>query len=123
MTASALDRPARPIDVQETALSVAGMDCASCVAHVEKAARGVPGVEAAQVNLARGRAVVRFDAAKTSTDHIAAAITDAGYVSVPEAAEDPARAEEARLARQDRKSTRLNSSHANISYAVFCLKK
>src|SRR3712207_7342501 len=28
-----------------------------------------------------------------------------------------------RLAQADRKSTRLNSSHANISYAVFCLKK
>src|SRR5258707_3785342 len=27
------------------------------------------------------------------------------------------------LAHEDRKSTRLNSSHANISYAVFCLKK
>src|SRR3712207_8294196 len=27
------------------------------------------------------------------------------------------------LDREDRKSTRLNSSHANISYAVFCLKK
>src|SRR3712207_7128149 len=27
------------------------------------------------------------------------------------------------LGREDRKSTRLNSSHANISYAVFCLKK
>src|SRR3712207_6946577 len=26
-------------------------------------------------------------------------------------------------ANRDRKSTRLNSSHANISYAVFCLKK
>src|SRR5436309_12619642 len=26
-------------------------------------------------------------------------------------------------ARQDRKSTRLNSSHVKISYAVFCLKK
>src|SRR3712207_8416537 len=26
-------------------------------------------------------------------------------------------------AKLDRKSTRLNSSHANISYAVFCLKK
>src|SRR3712207_7047795 len=26
-------------------------------------------------------------------------------------------------AHSDRKSTRLNSSHANISYAVFCLKK
>src|SRR5438445_9638771 len=29
----------------------------------------------------------------------------------------------AAAARGDRKSTRLNSSHANISYAVFCLKK
>src|SRR3712207_9464507 len=28
-----------------------------------------------------------------------------------------------RLGHADRKSTRLNSSHANISYAVFCLKK
>src|SRR3712207_2275704 len=37
------------------------------------------------------------------------------------AAEDPAYAEYA-VANIDRKSTRLNSSHANISYAVFCLK-
>src|SRR3712207_7203920 len=28
-----------------------------------------------------------------------------------------------RVLARDRKSTRLNSSHANISYAVFCLKK
>src|SRR3712207_8601512 len=28
-----------------------------------------------------------------------------------------------RTLKEDRKSTRLNSSHANISYAVFCLKK
>src|SRR3712207_7269560 len=31
--------------------------------------------------------------------------------------------ERADVGGQDRKSTRLNSSHANISYAVFCLKK
>src|SRR3712207_7549398 len=30
---------------------------------------------------------------------------------------------EGKLPEADRKSTRLNSSHANISYAVFCLKK
>src|SRR3712207_9382752 len=30
---------------------------------------------------------------------------------------------DAHLGHADRKSTRLNSSHANISYAVFCLKK
>src|SRR5258707_1756290 len=37
----------------------------------------------------------------------------------------PAEVEGLRLALdfRDRKSTRLNSSHANISYAVFCLKK
>src|SRR3712207_7137122 len=33
------------------------------------------------------------------------------------------REERERLHEVDRKSTRLNSSHANISYAVFCLKK
>src|SRR5689334_24458810 len=32
-------------------------------------------------------------------------------------------AELALVARRDRKSTRLNSSHSSISYAVFCLKK
>src|SRR3712207_7383474 len=38
---------------------------------------------------------------------------------------DDARAASRRVCRppRDRKSTRLNSSHANISYAVFCLKK
>src|SRR3712207_7984317 len=37
---------------------------------------------------------------------------------------DPSRTAAALAARAgDRKSTRLNSSHANISYAVFCLKK
>src|SRR5688572_32703806 len=32
-------------------------------------------------------------------------------------------AERGALVREDRKSTRLNSSHSQISYAVFCLKK
>src|SRR3712207_8083947 len=36
---------------------------------------------------------------------------------------EPALARARRLVFEDRKSTRLNSSHANISYAVFCLKK
>src|SRR3712207_6890505 len=37
----------------------------------------------------------------------------------------PGRIEEVvnKARKEDRKSTRLNSSHANISYAVFCLKK
>src|SRR3712207_7839128 len=49
----------------------------------------------------------------------------AGLVARPEPVEGDAELQHGvrRLARADRKSTRLNSSHANISYAVFCLNK
>ncbi len=72
------------VDTTEAALAVGGMDCASCVAHVEKAVKGLAGVEACQVNLARGRAVVRFDAGRVSEEQIAQAITESGYPSTPE---------------------------------------
>src|SRR3712207_8991554 len=49
------------------------------------------------------------------THHATPANTSAGTYSG--ASPDPSHSQ------QDRKSTRLNSSHANISYAVFCLKK
>src|SRR2546430_12348961 len=49
-----------------------------------------------------------------------AAVGDGGH----EARDLHRRHEQLALAdRQDRKSTRLNSSHSQISYAVFCLKK
>src|SRR3712207_7547106 len=41
----------------------------------------------------------------------------------PGAVDDLLRASPSKSANEDRKSTRLNSSHANISYAVFCLKQ
>src|SRR3712207_7041030 len=41
----------------------------------------------------------------------------------PKVAQGRIRGDPAARTRADRKSTRLNSSHANISYAVFCLKK
>src|SRR3712207_7860684 len=40
-----------------------------------------------------------------------------------ETGDEPDAAPDTDAAPEDRKSTRLNSSHANISYAVFCLKK
>src|SRR3712207_7249686 len=48
-------------------------------------------------------------------------VAHADVVGVEE--EDPLVPRPAQPLRPDRKSTRLNSSHANISYAVFCLKK
>src|SRR3712207_8157718 len=57
-------------------------------------------------------------------DHVRAAEWQAAE---PEAVGDPDRRRLSRRGQRppgiDRKSTRLNSSHANISYAVFCLKK
>src|SRR3982750_3925246 len=88
-------------DPDQCVLDVRGMDCASCVAHVTKAATALPGVRAADVNLARGRAVVRFDPAAVRPDAIAAAITDAGYPSTPQAHDhDAAAAETSRLEHQ-----------------------
>jgi Cu+-exporting ATPase len=83
---------------QEVAFDVQGMDCASCVAHVEKAARSQPGVEYASVNLARGRAVVKFDAERVSSEQIANAMAKVGYPARLEEAGE--QAEEERLARQ-----------------------
>src|SRR3712207_8773620 len=48
---------------------------------------------------------------------------DSGYMGEGFCAYGEAVAAVAEFLRLDRKSTRLNSSHANISYAVFCLKK
>src|SRR3712207_8976708 len=42
---------------------------------------------------------------------------------VAQIVEEVARETRPTMVFKDRKSTRLNSSHANISYAVFCLKK
>src|SRR2546427_6211351 len=46
-----------------------------------------------------------------------------GLAGWPAVAEEAIIARDCLLAAQDRKSTRLNSSHSQISYAVFCLKK
>jgi Cu+-exporting ATPase len=62
------------------------MTCASCVAHVEKALRGVPGVKDANVNLATQRADVIFDAAPDATA-AAAAVAGAGYTPIVESLE------------------------------------
>lgn len=83
--------PAEAPDTRESAFAVQGMNCASCVAHVERAAKKVPGVQAADVNLARGRAVVRFHSHQTDEHRIAQAITDSGYNAAVESI--PANAE------------------------------
>jgi Cu+-exporting ATPase len=86
--------------LEEAPLQVNGMTCASCVSHVQRAAERTPGVQAVEVNLARGRAVVRFDPDRTNAEQVAAAITDAGYPAAPEQPGNTGNVEEERLARQ-----------------------
>ncbi len=73
---------------EETAtLRIEGMTCASCVRRVEKALEKVPGVLQAQVNLATGKAAVRFRTPEASLEDLLAAAERAGYPARPE---DPA---------------------------------
>lgn len=57
-------------------LSIGGMSCAGCVAAVEKAINGVPGVETAAVNFAEHTASVNGD---VDVEAVIRAIRDAGY--------------------------------------------
>lgn len=75
---SATDTSLRRLD-----LSVEGMSCASCVAHVERALKAQPGIEEARVNLATGRASLTLGAGAPSPERIADAVTEAGYDATP----------------------------------------
>src|SRR3712207_8648267 len=68
-----------------------------------------------------------FRSALTTTNQFLDALAAGQLVRVRETsvrrADEQLKTSIAKLRAGDRKSTRLNSSHANISYAVFCLKK
>ena len=60
-------------------LSIEGMTCASCVAHVQKALSKVPGVIAANVNLATEKATVTCVPGTTNRTAFSNSVADAGY--------------------------------------------
>src|SRR5712671_7097847 len=66
-------------EVAQRDLVVTGMTCASCVASVEDALRGVAGVRAADVNLATERARVDVDPSRADDAALVRAIERAGY--------------------------------------------
>jgi Cu+-exporting ATPase len=66
------------IAVKKSIFPVRGMTCASCVARVEEALRGVPGVVSVAVNLASEKATVEYLDSVTVAD-LRRAVKDAGY--------------------------------------------
>lgn len=69
-------------ETKTVTLEVKSMVCSMCSAAVSKALLKVPGVEAAKVDLAAKRAVVTFDAAKTSPEALTKATAAAGFSSM-----------------------------------------
>ncbi|KWA78952.1 copper-transporting ATPase [Burkholderia ubonensis] len=93
--AAATASPAAPATAP-IELEIEGMTCASCVARVEKALAGVPGVTRVSVNLATERATVDA-AAGVTTAQLVDAVRQAGYQATPVAEPEPAIAPDAAL--------------------------
>ena len=68
-----------PPGTQRAELVLSGLGCPACVRTVEKALRGVPGVESASVNLPTAHAFVDYDPSRTSLVAIHDAVKKAGY--------------------------------------------
>jgi copper chaperone CopZ len=66
-------------DVQEAIFDISGMTCTSCEEHVKHAVNELPGIVEAKASFEEGKAEVKFDKTKTSTDAIKAAIDETGY--------------------------------------------
>jgi len=78
-------------------LTIQGMTCAACVAHVEQALRKVPGVQEARVNLATAKATVVCDSGEVKRSELVRAVEAAGYsVEEEDEATPPADSEQAR---------------------------
>jgi len=69
---------------QTVTLNVSGMTCPACPITVKKALEKVPGVSKVDVRFEKKQILVTFDNAKTNTDALVKATTNAGYPSQPE---------------------------------------
>ncbi|WP_371731863.1 HAD-IC family P-type ATPase [Thermaerobacter sp. PB12/4term] len=81
-----LDRPSSaeadtrpPAAPAEITLPIEGMTCAACAARIERGLKKMEGVDDAAVNLALGRARVRFDPHRVSLTDMAGRVRDLGY--------------------------------------------
>lgn len=70
---------AAPIATHRATVAIEGMTCGSCAVTVKAALARLPGVAEVRVDVARGRAEVRFDRTRVDAERIAEAITEAGY--------------------------------------------
>ena len=75
----AVDEAGYSIAVERATLTIGGMTCASCVAHVEGALNQLPGVLSVNVNLATEKAVAEYVPGVVSVQDFREAVDNAGY--------------------------------------------
>ncbi len=68
--------------MSDKSFAIEGMNCASCAAHVEKAASKVEGITFASVNLATERLTIKFDDRKATLSQVMEAVSKAGYKAI-----------------------------------------
>lgn len=78
-------------DTERVAIGVAGMYCASCETTVRTMLKRTPGVIATEVNVDSGRALVTYDATRTTPAKLADVINRLGYKATLPAPETPKR--------------------------------
>ncbi|MBC7141111.1 MAG: copper-translocating P-type ATPase [Rhodobacteraceae bacterium] len=97
---------------RQATFTVEGMSCASCVGRVERALKAVPGVIAAEVNLATQSARIHFTSGTTTPAALAAAAGAAGYPAFPAAESGPKTDRQADEAAKLRRSFALSAALA-----------
>ncbi len=99
----AVEKAGYAVPTETITLSVGEMSCASCVNHVEKALKKVPGVLQAVVNLATEKATVTVARGAVQRADLVKAVTSAGYTVREEAPDAAAAAEDRERAAEEEK--------------------
>jgi Cu+-exporting ATPase len=106
---------------EKITLPIGGMTCASCVATVEEALRGVPGVVSANVNLATEKATVEYIPTLTSLADLKRAVADVGYQVIEVKGEEGELYDRERAAREREMTTLRNKLIFAASLSVLIM--
>lgn len=69
--------------MEQIRLLVSGMTCQGCVRSVKRVLEAVPGVDAAEISLERGEAVIQVTSGRASAADLVAAVERAGFGAQP----------------------------------------
>ena len=103
------------VETTRVGLDIGGMTCANCAGRVETALRGVPGVAAAEVNLAMERADVDLSDPHLDTARLVGAVEKVGYKATPRTGDA-----EARRAQEQARDRRAAKGPTSRSVGAFC---